>query len=58
MVGVKHLRLRDVTGCIDHELLDHGRRGRIAVTDVEVERTVGAASIDDHVVQVTNGDDD
>jgi hypothetical protein len=53
MITMKHLRLRDVTGCIDHELLEHGRPGRGVVTDVEIERTLRAASVDYHVCRLT-----
>jgi len=53
MIVMKHLRLRDVTGCIDHELLRHARPGRGAVTDVEVERTVRAASVDRYASRLT-----
>jgi hypothetical protein len=50
---MKHLRLRDITGCIDHELLEHGRPGHGVVTDVEVERTVRAGSAEYHVCRLT-----
>jgi hypothetical protein len=53
MPAMKHRRLRDITGCIDPELLAHGRLGRGVVTDLEVERTVRAASVDYHVCRLT-----
>jgi hypothetical protein len=53
MLTMRHLRLRDITGCIDHELLEHGRPGHGVVTDVEIERTVRAASVDYHVCRLT-----
>jgi hypothetical protein len=53
MIAMKHLRLRDITGCIDHELLGHARPGRGALTDVEVERTVRAASVDRYACRLT-----
>ena len=53
MLAMKRLRLRDITGCIDHELLADGRAGHGVVTDVEVERTVRAASVDHHVCRLT-----
>jgi hypothetical protein len=38
IIGVKHLRLRDITGGVDHELFERGRVGRDVVTGVDVAK--------------------
>jgi hypothetical protein len=46
-------RPRDITGCIDHELLERGRPDHGVMTHVEIERTVRAAPVEYYVSRLT-----
>jgi hypothetical protein len=53
IITTMRLRHRDITGCIDHELLERRRPGHGVMTHVEIERTVRAASVEYYMCRLT-----